>query len=74
MRGNSPGSGCRIRLIEKVVPIQKYDEVGQTDPHILSGDRVLIVPTMIDPRHPDYPGPGYPTKDFFRDTDKDVKP
>ena len=53
------------RWTEKVVPIQKYGEVGHTDLHLLEGDRVLIIPTMLDPRHPAYPGPGYPTKDFF---------
>ncbi|MDR0183170.1 DUF3304 domain-containing protein [Lysobacter arvi] len=58
------------RWTEKVVPIQKYDEVGHTDLHILEGGQVLIIPTMLDPQHPDYPGPGYPTKDFFRNTGK----
>lgn len=56
--------------VEKVVPIHRYDEVGHTDLHILSGDQVLIIPTMLDPEHADYPGPGYPTKDFFRSTGK----
>ena len=55
------------RWTEKVVPIHQYDEVGHTDVHILEGYRVLIIPTMLDPTHPDYPGPGYPTKNFFKD-------
>ena len=51
---------------EKVVPIQKYgDEVGRTWLHLLANDQVLIIPSMLAPNHPDYPGPGYPTKDFF---------
>ncbi|MDR0183171.1 DUF3304 domain-containing protein [Lysobacter arvi] len=63
--------GKNCRWTEKVVPIQKYDEVGHTDLHILEGGQVLIIPTMLDPQHPDYPGPGYPTKDFFRNTGKE---
>jgi len=58
--------GKNCRWTEKVVPIQRYDDVGHTDLHLLPGDRVLIIPTMLDPAHPNYPGPGYPTKNFFR--------
>jgi len=53
------------RWTEKVVPIQQYEDVGHTDLHLLPDDKVLIIPTMLAPNHPDYPGPGYPTKDFF---------
>lgn len=53
---------------EKVVPIHRYDEVGRTWLHILPGDRVLIIPSMLGPGHPDYPGPDLPTKDFFGDS------
>jgi len=52
---------------EKVVPIHRYDEVGQTWLHLLPGDEALIIPSMLAPGHPDYPGPDFPTKDFFGD-------
>ena len=61
------------RWTEKVVPIHQYDEVGHTDVHLLQGDQVLIIPTMLDPMHPDYPGPGYPTKDFFSNAERRAK-
>ena len=57
--------------VEKVVPINQYDKVGRTWLHILGGDRVLIIPSMLGPGHPDYPGPDLPTKDFFRSTGKE---
>ena len=64
-RNNPVPDEKACRWTEKVVSIQRYDEVGHTDLHLLENDRVLIIPTMLDPEHPDYPGPGYPTKDFF---------
>ncbi|MDR0183169.1 DUF3304 domain-containing protein [Lysobacter arvi] len=59
------------RWTEKVVPIHQYDDVGETWLHILEGDKVLIIPSMLAPGHPDYPGPDFPTKDFFRNTGKE---
>ncbi|RDY67106.1 DUF3304 domain-containing protein [Lysobacter soli] len=53
------------RWTEKVVPIQKYERVGGTWLHLLSDDEVLIIPSMVGPGHPAYPGPDLPTKDFF---------
>jgi hypothetical protein len=65
--------GKNCRWTEKVVPIHQYDEVGATWLHILPGDQVLIIPSMLAPGHPNYPGPDLPTKDFFRNTPtKDV--
>ncbi|WP_396615581.1 DUF3304 domain-containing protein [Lysobacter soli] len=58
--------GKNCRWTEKVVPIQKYDDVGRTWLHLLPDDQVRIIPSMLAPNHPAYPGPGYPTKDFFR--------
>jgi hypothetical protein len=49
---------------EKHVLVHPYDKSGGTNVHILENDDVLIIPTMLDPRHPDYPGPLYPEKDF----------
>jgi hypothetical protein len=60
--------GKNCRWTEKVVPIHQYDEVGRTWLHLLPGDGVLIIPSMLGPGHPDYPGPDLPTKDFFRNT------
>lgn len=46
-------------------PVHKYEKVGGTWLHIMPGDKeVLIIPSMIGPGHPDYPGPDFPTKDF----------
>lgn len=55
---------------EKVVPIHEYDLVGATHLHIMPGDEVVIIPSMMGPNHPNYPGPGYPEKDFFADLEK----
>ena len=55
---------------EKVVPIHPYDEVGRTWLHILPEGEVVIIPAMLAPDHPDYPGPGYPVKDFYRDIER----
>ncbi|WP_170874123.1 DUF3304 domain-containing protein [Xanthomonas translucens] len=47
------------------VPVAKYTEVGMTHLHIMPGDkRVLIIPSMLAPNNSEYPGPGYPSKDF----------
>lgn len=54
------------RWTEKVVPIQKYERVGGTWLHLFPDDEVLIIPSMVGPGHPAYPGPDLPTKDFFR--------
>ncbi|MGY0611841.1 DUF3304 domain-containing protein [Luteimonas sp. A501] len=58
------GKNCQWH--EKTVSIHPYDRVGATWLHIISGDEVLIIPSMMAPNHPDYPGPGYPEKDFFK--------
>ena len=63
--------GKNCRWTEKVVPIHQYKEVGGTWLHILKGDKVLIIPSMLAPGHPEYPGPDFPSKDFFRNTGKD---
>lgn len=49
---------------EKRVLVHPYDESGGTNVHILENDDVLIIPSMLSPRHPDYPGPHYPKKNF----------
>lgn len=51
---------------EKMVPIHPYDEVGMAWLHIVSDEEVLIIPSMLGPGHPDYPGPDLPEKDFFK--------
>ncbi|MFE0501763.1 DUF3304 domain-containing protein [Lysobacter soli] len=54
------------RWTEKVVPIQKYGELAMsTWLHLLPGNEVELINSPYAPDHPDYPGPGYPTKDFF---------
>ncbi|NZA28500.1 DUF3304 domain-containing protein [Luteimonas sp. SJ-92] len=61
------GENCRWH--EKAVPIHPYTEVGRVWLHIVNDDEVAIIPSMLAPDHPDYPGPGYPEKDFFRKKD-----
>jgi hypothetical protein len=57
--------GKNCRWTEKVVPIQKYGAVWMTWLHILADDEVLIIPSDTGPGGPEYPGPDFPTKDFF---------
>jgi|GEM_PF-3180915 len=54
------------RWTEKVVAIHPYVHVGATWLHILPGEQVLIIPSMLGPGHPDYPGPDFPVKNHFR--------
>ena len=56
--------GKNCRWIEKDVLVHPYDESGGTDLHILENDDALIIPSMLFPEHPDYPGPDLPIKDF----------
>ncbi|TWI13378.1 DUF3304 domain-containing protein [Aerolutibacter ruishenii] len=58
------GKNCQWH--EKMVSIHRYDEVGMAWLHIVSDDEVLIIPSMLGPGHPDYPGPDLPKKDFFK--------
>ena len=57
------GKNCRWK--EKHVLVHPYDHSGGTNLHILENDDVLIIPSMLFPNHPDYPGPHYPQKDFY---------
>ncbi|SEQ24468.1 Protein of unknown function [Pseudomonas sp. NFACC02] len=57
--------GKNCRWIEKDVLVHPYDHSGGTNLHILENDDVLIIPTMLAPNNPDYPGPGYPEKNFY---------
>lgn len=54
--------GCR--WIEKDVPVHPYTHVGHTWLHIFADDHVLVVPAMLAPNHPEYPGAGFPHKNF----------
>lgn len=56
------GENCR--WTEKDVLVHPYDHSGGTRLHILENDDVLVIPSMLGTRHPDYPGPGYPIKNF----------
>jgi len=53
------------RWIEKDVLVHPYEFSGGTNLHILENDDVLIIPTMLAQNNPDYPGPGYPEKNFY---------
>jgi len=53
------------RWIEKDVPVHPYTYVGITWLHIFADDQVLVVPAMLGPRHPDYPGARPPYKNFY---------
>jgi len=55
--------GCR--WVEKDVPVHPYTYVGITWLHIFADDQVLVIPAMLGPRHPDYPGARPPYKNFY---------
>lgn len=58
--------GKNCRWTEKDVLVHPYDKSGATHLHIMENDDVLIIPSMLSPRNPDYPGPGHPKKDFYK--------
>jgi hypothetical protein len=47
------------------VPVHEYTTVGHTWLHILDDEHVLVIPSMLAPGHPDYPGPDVPKKNFI---------
>jgi hypothetical protein len=69
-RDNPKSESEACHWTEKDVLVHPYDHSGGTNLHILENDDVLIIPTMLAPNHPDYPGPGYPEKNF--DTRKGI--
>ncbi|SEQ24437.1 Protein of unknown function [Pseudomonas sp. NFACC02] len=50
---------------EKDVLVHPYDQSGETNLHFLENDDVLIIPSILAPNNPDYPGPGFPEKNFY---------
>lgn len=54
--------GCR--WVEKDVPVQPYTYVAETWLHIYENDEVLVIPSALSPRNPDYPGSRSPYKSF----------
>ncbi|WP_410934048.1 DUF3304 domain-containing protein [Pseudomonas sp. W5-01] len=58
--------GKNCKWTEKEVLVHPYDKTGATHLHIMENDNVLIIPSMISPRHHDYPGTRYPKKDFYK--------
>jgi len=61
--GVPQNEGCR--WVEKNVPVHPYTYVGTTWLHIFADDQVLVIPAMLGPRHPDYPGAPPPYKNFY---------
>ncbi|WP_159094825.1 DUF3304 domain-containing protein [Stenotrophomonas sp. ESTM1D_MKCIP4_1] len=62
VQGEPEDKGCR--WVEKDVAVQPYTYVAETWLHIFENDEVLVVPSALSPRHPDYPGARYPYKNF----------
>ncbi len=60
--GVPQNEGCR--WVEKDVPVHPYTYVGTTWLHIFADDQVLVIPAMLGPGHPDYPGAESPYKSF----------
>lgn len=58
------GKNCQWK--ERDVLVHPYDHAGGSHLHIMENDDVLIIPSMLTPRHPDYPGPSYPKKNFHK--------
>ncbi len=54
---------------QKTVLVHPFSRVGGTWLHVLENDEALIIPTMYFPDHADYPGPGFPKKNFFKKED-----
>ena len=60
--GVPQNEGCR--WVERDVPVHPYTYVGSTWLHIFADDQVLVIPAMLGPGHPDYPGAESPYKSF----------
>jgi hypothetical protein len=58
------GKNCKWHELD--VPVHEYTAVGNTWVHILDDEHVLIIPSMLGPGHPDYPGPDIPEKNFVK--------
>lgn len=56
--------GCH--WVEKDVPVHPYTHVGRTWLHIFADEQVLVIPAMLAPGHPDYPGADSPYKSFSK--------
>lgn len=65
-RNNPVPDSEACRWTEKDVLVHPYDYSGGTRLHILDNNDVLIIPSMLTTRDPDYPGPGFPRKNFFK--------
>lgn len=63
--GEPQDDGCR--WVEKDVPVHPYTFVGRTWLHIFADDQVLVIPAMLAPGHPDYPGADSPYKSFNKE-------
>lgn len=53
------------RWVEKDVPVHPYTDVGSPTVHLFADDEVLVIPSMMTPRHEDYAGAPYPYKNFY---------
>jgi len=60
--GVPQNEGCR--WVEKDVPVHPYTYVGITWLHIFADDQVLVIPAMLGPGHPDYPGAESPLQEL----------
>jgi len=58
--------GKNCKWTEKKVLVHPYTRVGGTMLQIIDGEDILIIPTMFDTRHEDYPGPPSPYKNFLK--------
>ncbi len=58
------GKNCQHK--KKTAYVHPFSQSGETNIHLLDGDDVLIIPSMLGPRHPDYPGPPPPEKNFYK--------
>lgn len=63
-RNNPVPDSEACRWTEKDVLVHPYSSTAGAWLHILENDEVLIIPTMLGPRHQHYPGPNYPKKNF----------
>lgn len=59
----SEGELCNWHEVN--APVTRYGLSGGTWLHIIDDEHVMVIPSMVGPGHPDYPGPGFPEKNFF---------
>ncbi|WP_414859556.1 DUF3304 domain-containing protein [Piscinibacterium candidicorallinum] len=59
---NAVGKDAEPVWHEQEVQVEKYDRPGTLHVHFLADRKIRVIIAPVDPGHPDYPGPGRPTR------------